>query len=105
MKKRNLAFWENHVSNEAPAVLNQITDVILSYKPKQKRQGITDRTSPKQRLIDQIVQWRQQMGGSISVHNHRRLLNTWSTSELQFLWDKIQTGEGSSIWKERGEKP
>ena len=105
MKKRSLAFWENCVSNEAPAVLNQITDVVMSYRPKQKRQAKPDRTSPKKRLIDQIVQWRQQMGGSISVHNHRRLFNTWTTSELQFLWDRIQQGEGSLIWKERTGKP
>ena len=33
------AFYENRVSNEAPAVLNQITDIVLAYCPKPKSKG------------------------------------------------------------------
>jgi hypothetical protein len=84
-----------------PPELNTITDVVLAYKPKRERQP-SKRLTQKQRLIDQIVDWRQRAGGSVSPHNHRRLLNTWSTNELQALWDKVQVGEGSPIWKEKG---
>ena len=62
----------------------------------------TQKKTEKQRLIAQIVDWRQKMKGSISAHNHRRLLNTWSTRELKYLWERIQVGEGTTALRELG---
>lgn len=47
----------------------------------------------RQALIDRIVGWRQEVGGSVSPYNHRRLLSTWSMADLQALHSKILSGE------------
>lgn len=48
----------------------------------------------KSELIDYLVTRRQQLGGSISERNHRRLLEGRTKAELQAQYDLIQSHAG-----------
>lgn len=45
-------------------------------------------------LVEWLVRWRQERGGSISPANHRRLLLTRSRSDLAKMAAQIQSQEG-----------
>lgn len=43
----------------------------------------------KKALIDWLVDWRQKMKGSVSPHNHRKLLQTRTKAELLTMYKRI----------------
>ena len=49
----------------------------------------------KRELIDWLVAWRQKVKGSISPHNHRRLLMTRTKRELLAMHERIVSREPS----------
>jgi hypothetical protein len=65
----------------------------MTDKPRPRR------ATRKQQLIEKIIAWRQQMKGSVSEHNHRRILQQRREYELNDLWKRIVEGEGTVEWK------